>query len=253
MKVRILPSSPDAGHLQYLISFVVDGQLAIDAGCLGFNGTPRDQCAITHVVLTHSHTDHVCSLPIFAMNVCDAAGRCVTVHAPEPVLESLRQDVFNWRVWPDFTALKQEGCPLVKLEPIVPRTPTALGSWTITAIPVNHPVPTAAYVVDDGRSAVLFAIDTGPTEEVWDVARRHPRLTTAFVDAAFPDRMADLANISGHLTPSGLREQLTRLPEHVARIAVHLKPAFYDDVARDLEQAHIANLTVGRIGHEYDV
>jgi len=252
VKIRILPSSPDAGHLQHLISFVVDDHLAVDAGSIGFCGTPAEQAAIAHVVLTHSHADHVCSLPIFAMNVCDATGRGITVHAPDEVIDSLRQDVFNWRVWPDFTALSQNGRPMVTLERLAAREPVRLGGLDVTAVPVNHPVPTVAYLVDDGTAAVLIAVDTGVTTEVWDVARSHPRLRAAFVDAAFPDDMPEMARISGHLTPHLLADQTAGLPADVARVAVHLKPAFQDRVTADLDRAHIPNLTVGRPGHCYE-
>jgi len=252
VKIRILPSSPDASPLQHLISFVVDARLAVDAGSLGFCGTPAEQASIAHVVLTHSHADHVCSLPIFAMNVCDATGRGITVHGPDDVLESLRQDVFNWRVWPDFTSLSQNGRPMVTLERLAAREPVQLGDLEVTAIPVNHPVPTVAYLIDDGASAVLIAVDTGVTSEVWDVARRHPRLRAAFVDAAFPDDMSELARISGHLTPRLLAEQTAGLPADVVRVAVHLKPAFHERVAADLERAAIPNLTIGRPAHDYE-
>jgi ribonuclease BN (tRNA processing enzyme) len=252
VKIRILPSSPDAGHLQHLVSFVIDGHLAIDAGCIGLCGPPGLQAEITTVVLTHSHLDHVCSLPMFAMNVIDSRGRGIVVSAPAPVLDSLRQDLFNWRLWPDFTSLKIDGRPLVQLAPLEPRRPTAFGGLTVTAIPVNHPVPTVAYLVEDDRSAVVFALDTGPTEEIWEVAARTPHVTTAFVDVAFPDEMSTLAEASGHMTPSLARTEMSRLPVHVRKIASHLKPAYYDRIIHQLDRLAIPNLSIGCPGHEYD-
>ncbi len=252
MRVRILPSSPDVGHLHHLTTFVVDGHLAVDAGCLGLCGTPREQSAITDVVLSHSHADHVLSLPMYAMNVFDATERGVTVHAPQPVIDSLRRDVFNWRVWPDFAALGCPDRPFLVFEEVALRQPITFGNLTVTPIPVNHPVPTVGYLVDDGASAVLFAVDTGPTEEIWQVAVANPRLAAAFVDAAFPDRLSGLAEGSGHLTPRMLAEQVARLPETVARVAVHLKPAFDDEIRHDLDRAAIPNLSIGCPGREYD-
>jgi cAMP phosphodiesterase len=252
VKVRILPSSPDAGHLQHLVSFVVDGHLAIDAGCIGLCGPPGLQAGITSLVLTHSHLDHVCSLPMFAMNVLDSSGHGIVVSAPAPVIDSLRQDVFNWRVWPDFTTLKIDGQPLVQLTPLEPRRPTAFGGLVATAIPVNHPVPTVAYLVEDGQSAVLFALDTGPTEEIWQVASRTPHLTTAFVDVAFPDEMSTLAEASGHMTPSLAQTEFRRLPDGVKKIACHIKPAYYDRVVDQLGRLAIRNLTIACPGHDYE-
>ena len=252
MKVRILPSSPGAGDLQHLITFVVEDRLAIDAGCLGLCGTPQEQAAVTSVFLTHSHADHVCSLPFFAMNVVDATGQGATVHAPADVVEVLHEDLFNWRTWPDFTALRQDGRPLVELVTIEPRHPVTRDGLTVTAIPINHPVPTVAYLVDDGDGAVLFATDTGPTEEVWEVASRSSGLRAAFIDVAFPDEMEDLAAITGHLTPRLACHEIARLPSHVIKVAVHLKPAFRQRIVDQLEALPADNLAIGRIGWEYE-
>jgi cAMP phosphodiesterase len=186
------------------------------------------------------------------MNVLDSAGRGIVVTAPPAVIDSLRQDVFNWRVWPDFTTLKIDDRPLVRMAPLEPRMPTELGGLRVTAIPLNHPVPTVAYLVEDGRTAVLFALDTGPTQEIWDVARRTPRLTTVFLDAAFPDEMSTLAEASGHLTPSLVRAQVGGLGANVRKIATHLKPAYHDRIVEQLGRLAIPNLSIGRPGHEYD-
>jgi ribonuclease BN (tRNA processing enzyme) len=252
VKIRILPSSSDPVHLQPLISFVIDRRLAIDAGCIGLCGSPETQAQITAIALTHSHLDHICSLPILAMNVLDSAGRGLVVSAPAAVLDSLRQDVFNWRVWPDFTSLKVDGRPVVQLAPIEPRRPTELGGLTVTAIPVNHPVPTVGYLVEDGRSAVLFALDTGPTEEIWEVAARTRHLTTVFLDVAFPDEMSTLAEASGHMTPSLACAAVGGLSADIRKVATHLKPAYYDRIVDQLGRLAISNLSIGCPGHEYE-
>ena len=66
MRVRLLPSAPgrDEGA-QFLTTFLVDDAVAIDAGALGLFGHPREQAAVKHVFLTHSHADHIATLPIF--------------------------------------------------------------------------------------------------------------------------------------------------------------------------------------------
>jgi cAMP phosphodiesterase len=252
VKVQLLPSAPDSAR-QHLISFLIDRRLAVDAGCIGLWGTPQDQAAIRAVLLTHSHIDHVGSLPIFAMNVVDGGGTCARVYAPPPVIETLQQDLFNGRLWPDFTALKQDGVPLLTFEPIEPRQPFTVDGFAITAIPVNHPVPTVGYLIDDGRSAVLFATDTGPTEEIWRVASANPRLTAVFIDVAFPDAMRRWAEGSGHLTPRMALEELRWLPDTVRGLAVHLKASFHERLVEEVNGLRPSRLLLGQTGIDYEL
>ena len=55
MKVVILGSSGgDPGARQYVSSYLINDSIAIDAGCLGFHGSPDQQARVRHVFLTHS-------------------------------------------------------------------------------------------------------------------------------------------------------------------------------------------------------
>ena len=117
MRVRLLASAPEPPHEhQFLTSFLIDDRLAIDAGCVGFCGEPDDQSEIDHVFLTHSHADHICSLPMLLMNGHEGRDDGVVVHGHDHVLECLRTDVFNDRVWPDFVSLSEDGPSLLYLD-----------------------------------------------------------------------------------------------------------------------------------------
>lgn len=252
MKVRILPSSTDGSDQQFLTTFLLNGTVALDAGCLGFFGTPAEQARVQNLILTHSHADHVCSLPTFAMNVMDSIGRPTTVWSHAAVLDSLREDVFNGRAWPDFLTLVPLGEPIVQLRAIEPRHPFELDGLRFTAIPVNHPVPTMGYVVEDERTAVVICTDSGPTDELWELARSLDKLTTVFAGVAFPDECELLAHASGHLTPRLLREQLAGLPGHVRVVVVHIKPARQQEVVSQLTALGLPALTIGTSRTEYD-
>src|SRR6516165_8193089 len=82
VKITLLPSAlgDDVDRsLQYLTSFLINDALAIDAGSLGFFRAPREQARIKHVLLSHTHIDHLASLPIFLDNAYKETS-VVTVH-----------------------------------------------------------------------------------------------------------------------------------------------------------------------------
>ena len=75
MKVTLIPSSMSMDGVeqnQYLISYLINDTLAVDAGGLGFYGSPEQQARVKHVLISHTHADHVASLPIFVENAFEA-------------------------------------------------------------------------------------------------------------------------------------------------------------------------------------
>src|SRR5438270_11044716 len=145
VKVTLVPSAA-TGHgedqHQFLSTYLLNDHIVIDAGCLGYFRTPQQQAAIKHVLLTHSHIDHIGSLPVFLENAYEGRRDCVTVHATQPVLDSLQKDIFNNRLWPDFIALSTPKAPFLKIETLQPGETVEVEGLRITPVPVNHVVPT---------------------------------------------------------------------------------------------------------------
>ena len=59
---------------------------------------------IDHIFVTHSHLDHVNSIAFFLDSVGALRPKPVTVYATAPTIETLKKHLFNWDIWPDFTA-----------------------------------------------------------------------------------------------------------------------------------------------------
>ncbi len=249
MKVRILPSSPNGTpHDQHLISFLVNGTVAIDGGCLGLQSAPP-RGGPADVFLTHAHLDHVATLPLYIEDRNDRGEGPIRIHGSSETLEDLRRHFFNAQVWVDDARLRAPERPWVELLPMRPETPVRVGTLTVTAVPVHHTVPTYGYVVDDGTSAIVFGADSGPTERLWQVALATGRLRAAFVECSFPDALLDLATLTGHLTPGLLGGEAGKLPAGVEVIAVHLKPRFRERIIAELKAVSAA--TVGALNRDY--
>jgi cAMP phosphodiesterase len=250
MRVRILTHVP-GDAIQYLTSYLVDDRVAIDAGCIGLYGGPEDQGQIDHVFLSHTHADHIFSLPFFLQNACQENGRIVAVHGHEHVLRSVRTDMFNDRLWPQYLIEEGPGSSCVRLETLEPETPVSVTGLSVTPVLVDHIVPTFGFIVEDGTSAVAFGSDSGPTERIWEIARGLVNLKGVFMETSFPDGMRDLARSSGHMTPRMVREEVTKLPEGVPVIAVHLCPRHRARIVEELNALELPNLSVGVGDREY--
>ncbi len=254
MKITLVPSavSPgDASRGSFLSTYVIDDVVAIDAGGLGLLGDLSAQFRIRDVFLTHSHIDHIASLPIFLETVFQSSERCVTLHASAATLESLRKDIFNGRAWPDFIGMSESGVPFVKVEVLEPGHEVDLGSLNLTPIAVDHVVPTLGFLVNDVGVTVAIPSDTGPTELFWRTAAAAPDLKGVFLEVSFPDDMAGLAQLSKHLTPSAFAGEIRKLAREVPFIAVHIKPRFYDKVVAELNALGLPNVRVGNPGETY--
>lgn len=252
MRVELLPSSIPAGDPQFLVTFLVNDTVAIDAGALGLLADLDRQRAVRHVFVTHEHLDHVATLPIFLENVHEPGPGCVELLARAATLDHLRRDVFNGRLWADFFALSTDADRFVRGTPLEPGVAVERDGLTVTPLPVSHAIDTLGLLVDDGRTAVAVPSDTGPTADFWRRIAACPRLAAVFLECSWPERMAALAAETGHLCPSTFAAQVRTLGRDVRWIVVHRKARHAAEIARDLAALALPNVEFVRPGVVYE-
>ncbi|MFM8734894.1 MAG: MBL fold metallo-hydrolase [Pirellulales bacterium] len=252
MKVELLPSSVPATEAQFLVSFLVNDTVAIDAGSLGLLSDLGRQDRVRHVFLTHEHVDHIATLPIFLENVYVPGPDCVELLGLADALEFLHRDVFNGRVWPDFFELSTRDDRFVRATPLTVFEPVVRAALTITPVPVSHSADTLGFVVDDGRAAVAFPSDTGPTEVLWRHLAACPRLDAVFLEVSFPDRLAALATRTGHHCPATFAREIGRLGRDVRWIVVHRKARYAAEIAAELAALRLPNVELVQPGVAYE-
>jgi len=252
MRVELLPSSQPASDRQFLVSYLVNERVAIDAGSIGLLADLVRQEAIEHVFITHQHIDHIATLPIFLENVYQPGPKSVEVLADPAVLQLLHHDLFNGRIWPDFLTLSTPEDPFLITVPLEVEQKVERAGLTVTPIRVSHAVPTLGLVVDDGESAVAFPSDTGPTDRLWDFLSGVTRLRAVFLEVSFPDSMAGLAGLSGHHCTTTFAAELAKLQRDVRWIVVHRKPRFADQIAAELAALALPNVELVKPGQVYE-
>lgn len=215
--------------------FLLDGDTALDAGSLTEALPLAAQRRLRRVVLTHAHLDHVATLPFLLENLYGRSTP-LEVLTPPPVLAILRRDLFNDRLWPDFTRLPSRARPTLSYRAVAPGRPFRAGGMTWTALPVDHGVPAYGYLVAKPGRAVLFSGDTMPTERLWAAGRLARDLKAIFLEVSFCDALGAVAEASGHLTPRLLPGELAKAPERVPVYLYHMKPPSLSRIRREVER-----------------
>jgi len=237
MKVRILGCSGGIGgrHLR-TTSMLVDHDILIDAGTGVADLSLAELAMIDHVFITHSHLDHIASLPLMIDSIADMRDKPVTVYATDATLEILRNHIFNWAIWPDFSEISIRQAAVMQYRAIRVGEKIALGERTITAVPAEHAVPAVGYHLDSGAGSLVFTGDTTINDAFWPVLNRIANLRYLIIETAFSNQEKRLAAMSKHLCPSMLGEELARL-ERTAKIYIsHLKPGQIELIMSEIEE-----------------
>ena len=216
-----------------MTTFLIDGETALDAGALTETLPLAAQRRIRRVILTHSHFDHLASLPLLIENLYGRE-EPLDIVAPRPVLATVARDILNDRIWPDFSKLPSRAKPTVRLTPIAPGRPFRAGSVTFTAFRVSHVVPAYGYVVSKPGRSVLFSGDTEPTDRLWAAAHKAKNLKAIFLELSFSDTQLDVARASLHFTPSLAYQELPKAPPRVPVYLYHMKPPSLARIRREI-------------------
>ncbi len=237
MKLRILGCSGGIGgrHLR-TTSMLIDNDILIDAGTGVGDVSLAELTLIDHIFVTHSHLDHVCCIPFLVDTAGGMRNKPLTVHATEPVLEIIRNHLFNWSIWPDFTQIPTASAPFMRYATLELGLTVDLRGRKITPLPANHVVPAVGYQIDSGRASLVFTGDTTTNDPLWKIVNQIANLRHLIIETAFCNRERDLAVASKHLCPSMLAEELAKLERKAEVFITHLKPGEIELTMQEVEE-----------------
>jgi cAMP phosphodiesterase len=251
VKFKIVPSTRDGRH-QLLTTYLINETLAIDAGAISIGLSLQEQLRLRSIVITHSHLDHIFSLPLFVVNFFEQIKEPINLFATQADFDVLGQYIFNQRVWVPLEKLKNAQTELIRYHPFNSGDSFFAEGLKITAIPVTHTVQTHGLLVEDDKTALLFTSDTGATERIWQVAAECRKLRAVFIDLSFPNRMTDLARLSYHHSPLTLIEELSKIKPEIQIYAIHLKVAYRDQIESEVATLNHSRIVVAEVGREYE-
>ncbi len=236
MKLRILGCSGGISGNLRTTSMLLDDDVLIDAGTGVGDLSLTELSLIDHVFVTHSHLDHVACIPFLVDTVNPMRDRPLTVHATAETVEILRQHLFNWKIWPDFTRIPNGTDPYMRYQTLEVGKPVNMGGRKITALPANHTVPAVGFHLDSGRASLVFSGDTTVNDALWETVNRIDNLRYLIVETAFSNAEQELAVLSGHLTPDMLADELRKLKRNPEIYITHLKPSEIDLTMREIRE-----------------
>jgi ribonuclease BN (tRNA processing enzyme) len=147
-------------------------------------------------------------------------------------------------IWPDFTVLPTKENPTLSIFSVEPEKQINVGGYQVTAVKVNHAFDAMGYIIDNGKCAVLFSGDTGPTDRIWEIAHGIKNLKAIFTEVSFPNRLQHIALISDHHTAETMSLEMAKMPSGVQVILTHMKPNYCDEVKREVKNLSDPRITV---------
>jgi ribonuclease BN (tRNA processing enzyme) len=234
MDIRVLGAHNCERQGLKLVSLLVDGVLAIDAGALTSSLSLEEQRKIKALLLTHQHYDHVRDVPALAMSLF-LGGATTRIYSIPAALDVLARNLLNDEIYPDFRQ-KPEQKPTLSFTIIEPNKAETIEGYTVLAVPVSHSVPTVGYQVTAGDGkAVFYAGDTGPgLAECW----RHVSPQLLIIEVTSSDKYSEWAAGSGHLSPALLKQELAgfqKVNGYLPRVvAIHMNPALEEEIAAEI-------------------
>ncbi len=237
MKVRVLGCSGAIAKDCRTTSFLIDGEMLVDAGTGVGDLTLEEMCRVDSVLLTHSHLDHVAALPLMVDSVASQRKQPLKVFALAGTIAALKAHVFNDVIWPDFTRIPSAEQPFIRFHEIQTGQTLQFGNKLVEVLPAVHTVPAAGFAVTSGQGCWVFSGDTERNAAFWQRINQL-RVAMLVIETAFSNRERELARRSLHLSPATLTEELDciakdkRFPIYIT----HTKPAETELIMAEIQR-----------------
>jgi ribonuclease BN (tRNA processing enzyme) len=237
MKIRVLGCSGGIGGSLRTTALLVDDDVLIDAGTGVGDLSLESLARIDHIFVTHSHLDHVTSIPFLVDTVCWMRGHPIVVYGIKETLDILREHLFNWRLWPDFTQIPDRDRPFMVYRELALGETVDIRGRRFTPIPANHTVPAVGYTLATSRGSLIYSGDTYLNDGLWKAVNAARNLKYLIIETAFSNKERDVAAASKHLCPATLAEELEKMRASPEVYITHLKPGEGALTMREVSQA----------------
>ncbi|MFZ3089698.1 MAG: 3',5'-cyclic-nucleotide phosphodiesterase [Nitrospirota bacterium] len=225
MKLKVLGCYGTELADYHATSFLIDNSLLVDAGTITSILAINDLIKIKNILISHLHFDHIKGIPFLTDVVFGRIKEPINIVGIKEVIDGLRNHLLNNIIWPDFTVIPPA---VIKLRVIEEGRFEQVGDFEVKAIRVNHTIPTTGFIIKKKDTAILYSSDTKETEDIWTEAKKTPNLKAVIIETSFPNDSQKLADISGHLTPEGLKKELSKIDSLNAPICIYHLKSQYD-------------------------
>ena len=238
MQIKILGCSGVIGGSRRTTSLLLGDDTLIDCGTGVLDLEIEELVKIRRVFLTHTHLDHLLSLPLMLDTVQEQAElQPLQLYLTEECDQIVREHLFNWKLWPDFFNLG-EAEPTVLESRIC-----ALGDIIKTAqcelqvLPAQHSVPAVGYLVRSRSGASLaFSGDTSTNDQLWEALNQQPDLDHLIIECSYTDAEQELSTKAKHYCSSSLAADLKNLEHQPDIYLTHLKPGAEDEIVAEVQK-----------------
>ena len=218
-----------------LSSYLLDEKTVIDAGNL-IQSLGDNFLKLDNLLLTHAHFDHIVDLPTAIDTYYSKLQKPLKIFATQEVLDILQENIFNNKVWPDFSKiplLNANGSTITyhRLDYFKDYT---IGNFTIKPYPNFHTFGSSGFVINN---KMVFTSDTFLCYHTWQLLNENKNLTQLVIEVSFPSAYNRLSVLSKHLTPLLLQSELEELKRDDVDIYInHIKYEYIDLIIAELKE-----------------
>ena len=251
MKVRVLGCSGAIAKDCRTTSFLIDSDVLVDAGTGVGDLTLDEMRAVDHVLLTHSHLDHVAALPLMVDATASLRSEPVQVHALAGTIAAIKAHIFNNVIWPDFSRIPTVEAPFLSFHEIRFGQVLEIAGKRIEVLPAVHTVPAAGFAVTGSRGCWIFSGDTERNPAFWERINQMD-VAALVIETAFSNREQDLARRSLHLSPLALAQELDCIAsgKSFPIYITHTKPAETELIMNEIQRFDQTQPCGRRVGHD---
>ncbi len=219
-------------------AFWLNDAHVIDAGNL-LTGMHDKVADIEGIWLTHSHLDHLLDIAFIMSGYFTDRKTPLRIMGLPETLDAVKEHFLNDKIWPDFSEIKMADSDMMSVEYVAIEFGKVYDigkGMSVEPIEADHIVPCCGYKVRDAERSVVISSDTYSLDAVIEKIDTDESVTAAVVECSFPSKMETIAQVSKHLTPKILFEQLEAVKKKNIKLYInHIKPTYETQIRAEIE------------------